>query len=66
MDVYINDIAAFLPNDPVTNDEMETVLGAVHNIPSRIKNRILKTTASKNAITPLTVKPANSTIPMPC
>lgn len=42
MDVYINDIAAFLPNDPVTNDEMETVLGAVHNIPSRIKNRILK------------------------
>ena len=42
MEVYINDITAFLPNDPVTNDEMETVLGAVHNIPSRIKNRILK------------------------
>ncbi len=42
MEVYINDIAAFLPNDPVTNDEIENVLGAVHNIPSRIKNRILK------------------------
>jgi 3-oxoacyl-[acyl-carrier-protein] synthase III len=42
MEVYINDIAAFLPNDPVTNDEIETVLGAVHNIPSRIKKRILK------------------------
>jgi 3-oxoacyl-[acyl-carrier-protein] synthase-3 len=42
MEVYINDIAAFLPNDPVTNDEIEIVLGAVHNIPSRIKNRILK------------------------
>lgn len=42
MDVYINDIAAFLPNEPVTNDEMEQVLGAVHNIPSRVKNRILK------------------------
>ncbi len=42
MEVYINDIAAFLPNDPVTNDDIETVLGAVHNIPSRIKKRILK------------------------
>ena len=42
MEVYINDIAAFLPNEPVNNNEIETVLGAVHNIPSRIKNRILK------------------------
>jgi 3-oxoacyl-[acyl-carrier-protein] synthase-3 len=42
MEVYINDIAAFLPNEPVENDEIEKVLGAVHNIPSRIKNRILK------------------------
>ncbi|MBN1364412.1 MAG: beta-ketoacyl-ACP synthase III [Syntrophaceae bacterium] len=42
MEVYINDIAAFLPNEPVTNDEIEKVLGAVHNIPSRIKNRVLK------------------------
>jgi 3-oxoacyl-[acyl-carrier-protein] synthase-3 len=42
MEVYINDIAAFLPNDPVTNDEIETVLGVVHNIPSQIKNKILK------------------------
>ena len=42
MDVYINDIAAFLPNEPVTNDEIETVLGAVQNIPSPIKERILK------------------------
>jgi 3-oxoacyl-[acyl-carrier-protein] synthase III len=42
MEVYINDIAVFLPNEPVGNDEIENVLGAVHNIPSRIKNRILK------------------------
>lgn len=42
MDVFINDIAAFLPNEPVLNDDMETVLGAVHKIPSRIKNRILR------------------------
>jgi len=42
MTVYINDIAAFLPNDPVDNDHMEEILGKVHNIPSRIKARILK------------------------
>lgn len=42
MPVYINDIAVFLPNDPVDNDHMEEVLGKIHNIPSRIKARILK------------------------
>jgi 3-oxoacyl-[acyl-carrier-protein] synthase-3 len=42
MTVYINDIAAFLPNDPVDNNHMEEILGKVHNIPSRIKARILK------------------------
>lgn len=42
MPVYINDVAAFLPNDPVDNDHMEQVLGKIHNIPSRIKSRILK------------------------
>lgn len=42
MEVYINDIAVFLPNEPVSNDEIEQVLGKIHNIPSRIKNRVLK------------------------
>jgi 3-oxoacyl-[acyl-carrier-protein] synthase III len=42
MTVYINDIAAFLPNEPVDNDHMEEVLGEIHHIPSRIKARILK------------------------
>jgi len=42
MEVYINDIAAFLPNEPVSNEEIEQVLGKIHNIPSRIKNRVLK------------------------
>lgn len=42
MTVYINDIAAFLPNDPVDNDRMEDILGRIHNIPSRIRTRILK------------------------
>jgi len=42
MEVYINDIAAFLPNEAVTNDEIEEVLGKIHNIRSRVKSRILK------------------------
>jgi 3-oxoacyl-[acyl-carrier-protein] synthase III len=42
MEVYINDIAAFLPNDPVTNEEIEDVLGKVRNIRSRVKSRVLK------------------------
>ena len=42
MDVYINDIAAFLPNEAVNNDEIEEVLGKIHNVRSRVKSRILK------------------------
>ncbi len=42
MDVFINDIAAFLPNDPVTNDEIEEVLGKIHDVRSRVKSRVLK------------------------
>lgn len=41
MTVYINDISVFLPNDPVTNDQMHDVIGLIHNLPSRTKNRIL-------------------------
>ncbi len=42
MDVYINDIAAFLPNGPVTNEEIEEVLGKIHDVRSRVKSRVLK------------------------
>lgn len=42
MEVFINDVAAFLPNAPVDNDHIEGVVGTIHGIPSRIKNRILK------------------------
>ena len=41
MTVYINDISAFLPNDPVDNDHMQDIIGRIHNLPSRIKNRVL-------------------------
>jgi len=42
MDVFINDIAAFLPNDPVDNDAIEDVLGRIDNIPSRAKRIVLR------------------------
>lgn len=41
-DVYINDIAVALPNAPVGNDEMESVLGMINETPSKIRNKILK------------------------
>jgi len=42
MDVFINDIAAFLPNEPVNNDEIEEVLGRINDIPSRTKKIMLR------------------------
>ena len=42
MEVFINDLASFLPNDPVTNEEIENVLGKINNIPSRVKRIVLK------------------------
>lgn len=42
MDVFINDLAAFLPNEPVNNDEIEEVLGRVNDIPSRTKKIMLR------------------------
>ncbi len=42
MNVYITDVASFLPNEPVDNDAIETVLGKVNNIPSRTKRIVLR------------------------
>jgi 3-oxoacyl-[acyl-carrier-protein] synthase III len=42
MDVYVNDIASFLPNEPVNNDNMENVLGILGNASSKIKRIVLK------------------------
>ncbi|MGD8844767.1 MAG: beta-ketoacyl-ACP synthase III [Desulfobacteraceae bacterium] len=47
MDVYINDMAMFMPNAPVSNDEIESVLGRVDNVPSRTKRIVLKTNGIK-------------------
>lgn len=42
MDVYINDLGIYLPNSPVDNDHIETILGKINNIPSRVKRIVLK------------------------
>ena len=40
--VYLNRTAAFLPNAPVGNDEMEAVLGMAGELPSRVRRMILR------------------------
>ncbi|POY44208.1 hypothetical protein C3007_06365 [Avibacterium gallinarum] len=44
-EVYINSVASFLPNDPISNDQMEAVLGMVGDVPSRVRNIILRSNA---------------------
>jgi 3-oxoacyl-[acyl-carrier-protein] synthase-3 len=46
--VYINNIAKFLPNEPVSNDDMELILGMVNGKPSRSKNIVLRQNGIKN------------------
>lgn len=40
--VYITHLAAYLPNDPVSNDEMEGILGQVGDKPSRARRAVLR------------------------
>jgi 3-oxoacyl-[acyl-carrier-protein] synthase III len=47
MSVYINDISMFLPNTPVNNDDIETVLGKIDGFPSRAKRIVLKNNGIK-------------------
>jgi 3-oxoacyl-[acyl-carrier-protein] synthase-3 len=42
MSVYITRIAKFLPNEPISNDEMEGVLGQINGVPSKARNLILR------------------------
>ncbi|KQR94989.1 3-oxoacyl-ACP synthase [Chryseobacterium sp. Leaf180] len=41
-EVYITKASTFLPNEPVTNDEMESYLGMVNDTPSKAKALILR------------------------
>ena len=40
--VYITKLTSFLPNDPVSNDEMENILGRINNQASKAKPLILR------------------------
>lgn len=42
MSVYINKIGKFLPNEPVSNEQMESILGMVGGIPSRAREVVLR------------------------
>jgi len=47
-DVYITSSGVFLPNKPISNDEIEDYLGLILNKKSVLKNRILKQNGIKN------------------
>ncbi len=40
--VYIKAVSKFLPNSPVTNDQMESILGMVNGNPSRARSIVLR------------------------
>jgi 3-oxoacyl-[acyl-carrier-protein] synthase-3 len=52
--VYITRAAKFLPNDPVSNDEMEQYLGMIDGVPSRGKGLTLRNNGIKTRYYALT------------
>lgn len=59
--VYINRIAGYLPGEPISNDQMESVLGMVGGRPSRARAIILRSNGIKSrhyAIDPATGRPS--------
>jgi len=42
VDVYITDVASYLPNEPIGNDRIEEVLGLINQVPSRTRKIILR------------------------
>lgn len=58
--VYITNLSACLPNPPVSNDEMERVLGQVGERPSRARRTVVRSNGIKKryyAIDPMTLQP---------
>ena len=47
MHVYLNEVASFLPNNPVDNDHIENVLGKVNALPSKAKAVTLRSNQIK-------------------
>jgi 3-oxoacyl-[acyl-carrier-protein] synthase-3 len=50
-DVYITSAGVFLPNNPVSNDEVEDYLGLVGGKPSRYRKIIQRANGIKNVFT---------------
>lgn len=46
--VYITRLSKFFPNEPVSNDEMESVLGLVNDKPSKARALVLRNNGIKN------------------
>jgi len=42
IEVYINKTSAFFPNEPVSNDDMESYLGFINGLPSKSKPIVLR------------------------
>ena len=40
--VYIKKVAVFLPNKPVSNEEMEDYIGLIGGKPSRVRSIVLR------------------------
>jgi 3-oxoacyl-[acyl-carrier-protein] synthase-3 len=53
-EVYINNTSIFLPNDPVSNDEMELYLGFINGKPSKSKEIVLRNNGIKTRYYALT------------
>src|ERR1700733_10263522 len=46
--VYITNTSSFFPNDPVSNDDMESYLGFIDDKPSKSKRIVLRNNGIKN------------------
>jgi 3-oxoacyl-[acyl-carrier-protein] synthase-3 len=46
-EVYITGVSKFLPNRPVSNDEMESYLGMINNTPSKARRIVLRNNGIK-------------------
>jgi 3-oxoacyl-[acyl-carrier-protein] synthase-3 len=53
-EVYITNTSAFLPNDPVSNDEMESYLGFIDDKPSKSRKIVLRNNGIKTRYYALT------------
>lgn len=63
--VYITHTASFLPNEPVSNDDMESVLGQIGDRPSRARSIVLRSNGIRSryyAIDRATGLPSHSNV----